>query len=462
MTSLIHWITILTFIFQGLFPPASSLLQVAQQTLSAESFSIRIHPDQPLEVGDIASFEIFAAQGVDVHDQQITISLVSSGSKVIGKSPFAITGENKFRALLMWAWDTHGLAPGEFTLSYAIQPAGITWQQKLQLNPVPPGPSFKWAAVETACCIVHYITGTRPERDLALLLPEINTQFQLVETQLSHVMPKKVDINLLPRILGQGGFTTDEVYLSDPELNYVDTDLPVVLHHELVHVVDLDIGGKFRPLLLVEGLAVYLTGGHYRTEPLLQRAATLVDSGTYIPLPNLADNFYAWQHEISYLEAGSLVSYMVNAWGWKAYDNFYRDIEPILSASDSTVIDHALQAHFGLSFRQLDDRFYTFLKSIPINPDLDSDVIATADLFDTIRAYQQKLDPTAFFQEVWLPDANQMRERGITADFLRRDETSENIEIEAMLVQAGEAWKKGDFNGTERLIFATKQKIAGG
>jgi hypothetical protein len=272
-------------------------------------------------------------------------------------------------------------------------------------------------------------------------------------------MAKKIDINFLPRILGQGGFATDEVYFSYPDINYVDTNLDLVLHHELVHIVDGDMGGGLRPLLLVEGLAVEMTGGHYRIEPLLQRAAVLPAIGAYVPLANLADNFYSWQHEIGYLEASALVNYMLNTWGWNAYNQFYRDIHPVEGGSDAAAIDQALQAHFKLSLRQLDDRFFRYLLSLPINPDLEQDVIATVALFDTVRDYQQQLDPSAYFQEVWLPDVAQMRTRGIVADFFRRDETSLDSEIESILVTAGDAWEKGNFSQVEQQLYSIKRLL---
>jgi len=276
---------------------------------------------------------------------------------------------------------------------------------------------------------------------------------------MNHQLSKKIDINLVPIVLGQSGFTTDEIYISYADLNYTDTDILTVLHHEMVHFVDADIGGDLRPLILVEGLAVYMTGGHYRQEPLSWRAAVLPELGRYIPLTSLADNFYSWQHEIGYLEAGSLLEFMVQTWGWDAFNKFYRDIHPVQGGGEALAMDKALQIHIGLSLRQLDDRFSSYLQSIPIIPQLREDVQLTASLFDTIRLFQQERQPSAYFQQVWLPDARQMRDRAIIADYLARGIDPQDADMEAVLVKAGNYWLKGDFIAALRQLFLVKQDL---
>jgi hypothetical protein len=443
-----NWVMIFSLVFQVVtgFLPAPS--RPGSAPSQAGKYEVRIHPDLPLEIGDEISFEIYSSPGTNLQDQQITVSLEAPQVKQLGQGNFVPTVDNRFRAELQWVWDTHGFQPGQYTLAFTIKPAEDEWQQMVELQPAPANSLYRWAVGQTECCNVHYITGTPAERDLPRLLPQIEDQVRQVENELKHTLAAKIEIDLLPRVLGQGGFTADEIFLSYPAdaVNYLDSDLMTVLHHEVVHRVDADMGGEFRPLFLIEGLAVYLAGGHYHSEPLGQRAATLLDTGAYIPLPNLVNNFYNWQHEIGYLEAGSLVQFMVNTWGWDAYNNFYRDIHPVLVGNDGAAIDKALQAHFGLSLSLLDDRFQVYLKSFAINPDLRDDVTLTAELFDDIRLYQQKWDPSAYFQEVWLPDPSQMRSRGIVADYLPRSGTVQNMPLEKLLISAGVDWQKGNFS----------------
>jgi len=103
-------------------------------------------------------------------------------------------------------------------------------------------------------------------------------------------------------VLGHGGFATRRSRSPYLDRNYAGSNFGLVLHHEMIHILDGRLGGEYRPSLFVEGLAVYQSGGHFKPEPLMPRAAALLPSetglGRYIPLAELADNFYLSQHEI--------------------------------------------------------------------------------------------------------------------------------------------------------------------
>jgi len=202
----------------------------------------------------------------------------------------------------------------------------------------------------------------------------------------------------------------------------------------------------------VEGLAVYLAGGHYKKEPLFSRAAALVEMGRYIPLAALADSFYTSQHEIGYLEGAALVQYLVNTYGWQAFDSFYRDIKPQSSGKQSDAIQAALLDHFGLSLSQMESNFLTNLYHQQINPDVFDDLRLTIAYYDAVRRYQQLLDPSAYFLTAWLPDGPQMRERGIVADFLRHPNGPDNQQIETLLIEADEDLRAGDYPEAEKTL----------
>ena len=450
MFSWVIFLSIVTQLVGGIRPsqPLSFSLAVMPQ-----GYEVRIHPDQPLQVGDMVSFEIYSSPGAHLDGQQLTLSLLEGSETVLGSANFEVSSGNRYRATLQWIWDTKGLAPGEYTLQFLIKPLDLSWTQLVTLQPAPANFPYHWATAEAACCNIYYITGTSAARDIARLVPLIQTQAQQVEKEMGHIVTGKIDIDLLPRVVGQSGFTANEIYLTYVDDNYTDTNFVTVLHHELVHRVDADMGGDYRPLFLVEGLAVYMTGGHYHPEALAFRSATLMQVGLFIPLSNLVDDFYNWQHEIGYLEAGSLVEYMVDTWGWNAYNEFYRDIHISSGMDDADVIDKALQVHFGISLRTLDDRFQVYLRAFPISPDLENDVLMTVQLFDKIRSFQQERDPSAYFQEVWLPDAAEMRKRGIVGDYLPRYANQQDQVIESMLISAGGDWEKGDYSaGVDELV----------
>jgi hypothetical protein len=270
-------------------------------------------------------------------------------------------------------------------------------------------------------------------------------------------------VTLMPRVLGQGGFASSEIYISFLDRNYAGNQLETVLNHEMVHILDYRLGGELRPTILIEGLAVYLTGGHYKPEALIPRAAALLPPenrqdglglGWYLPLGPLSDDFYNAQHEIGYIQAGALVQYMVDTWGWDAYSVFYRDIHSIANGTQSDALDAALQIHFDLSLNELEERFLEMLREQEITQETVDDVRLTVDLLDTMRRYQQTLDPSAYFLTAWLPDGPLMREKGIVADLVRRPTEIENIVLETLMVAAHEAINMGDYAFLEDALTA--------
>jgi hypothetical protein len=249
--------------------------------------------------------------------------------------------------------------------------------------------------------------------------------------------------------VGHGGFASNEISISYLNRNYAGNDFARVLHHEMVHILDGRLGGEMRPSILVEGLAVYLSGGHYKEEPILARAAALLQLGWFIPLKSLTDSFYTSQHEISYLEGAALVQYLVDSYGWEAFNRFYRDIHPQSSGNQSEALEAALKVHFDLSLEELEQQFKDYLAQQPVENAVRIDLQLTVAFFDTIRRYQQLLDPSAYFLTAWLPSSDLMRERGIVADYLRRPTAPWNISIERLLVKADRALKAGDYFSTD-------------
>ncbi len=144
-------------------------------------------------------------------------------------------------------------------------------------------------------------------------------QAQSVTRQLGAEFDKPVSVVLLPRVLGHGGFADEAITISYLDRNYAGSSPEIVLHHELVHKLDSQLGGDLRPSFFVEGLAVYLSGGHFKPEPLTPRAAALLHQGLYLPLTALVERFYISQHEIGYLEAGALVEYMIESLGQRIF-----------------------------------------------------------------------------------------------------------------------------------------------
>jgi len=430
-------------------------------------FSVRFHPDGGLYVGDQVSIEVIAPAQADLHEDELSVSLPSSDSP-LGTVPFAPHGiGGRMQATLTWIWDTSGLEAGEHSLEFSVEPEGVAWTQPVTLQPAsalpPPQPGANWARSESECCLVYYVTGTAAERDLAEVLSQTDAQAESTISSFGVEFSKPITVTLLPRVLGHGGFASGNIAVSYLDRNYAGSDLDMVMHHEMVHIIDSRLGGELRPSMLVEGLAVYLTGGHFKPEPLLLRAAALLEReedglglGWYLPLAPLMDDFYNSQHEIGYLQAGALVEFMVDTWGWEPFSDFYRNIQRDSNEKTSEAVNAALREHFGLSLDQLEQDFLDTLRELPVTQDLVADVRLTVEYYDAVRRYQRMLDPSAYFLTAWLPSAREMRERGIVADYLRHPSEFENLTLEALLISIDEGLRSARYSEAESALDAVE------
>lgn len=426
--------------------------------LSNGGFSVRTHPDGGLYVGDQVSFEILAPENYSLENLKLTLSI--PGEDPLGPYDFGTYGiARRPQATLFWVWDTNNLAAGAYELSFSVQPDDLHWTETFNLQAQETLPPHRWVTTDSDCCLVYYVSGTEAERDLSELLAMTDAQYEDAHQRLPAELDEPIPIVFLPRVLGHGGFASQELSVSYLDRNYAGGTTAMVLHHEIVHYLDSHLGGELRPPLLVEGLAVYLSGGHYKPEPLLLRAAALLDLGAYLPLTTLVDDFYLSQHETSYLEAGALVEYMVDRWGWQAFENFYRDIQPkrdnqpeTANGGLLTALDAALFSHFGLTLESLEADFLEVLRLQQVTQELGEDVRLTIEYYETVRRYQLALDPSAYYLTAWLPDISQMRERGIVADYLRHPSAAENLLIETLLVAADRRLRAGDYVAVEEIL----------
>lgn len=430
--------------------PQLARIQAEAGTGPPQGYAVRFHPDVALYVGDWVSVEVLGPPGDALRESTLRMTVDDPRQTSAGPANFTPSGfTSRYVAQIHFAWDTRNLSPGSYKVDFAILPRGPAWSQVVSLLPSANRPADElnahWKTVQIPCCVFYYISGTQAERDLSALEKLASDDAASVSQEFHAAFKDPVKIVWVPRVIGQGGLASSEIYLSYLQDNYAGGTTAQVLHHEMVHIMDNQQGGDFRPTMLVEGLAVYLSGGHFKPEPLLPRAAALLELGWYIPLTTLADQFYPSQHEVSYLESAALIEYMIHTWGWDAFNAFYRDIHPDPGGSQSRAIDAALRAHFGLSFAQLEDRFVHYLADQPIIPDLSEDVQLTILYYDAVRHYQQDLDPSAYFREIWLVPVKDMQAKDVTADYLRRPNMPENRRLEQKLEETGQAVGSGDF-----------------
>jgi hypothetical protein len=441
------------------YTPTPAFTATPTASVAAQGFTVQYHPDDVLYVGDQVSFEVIPPPGLEVKDSSLQVQVDPPDEQNLGTVKFAPWGiQGREQATFIWAWDTKNLQPGLHNISFNVTPQGISWTEQVNLLPasdMPPDQAeAHWASTQTQCCTVFYITETASARDLPQLTASIDEQAQDVIAKMGANFTEPITVTILPRLLGHGGFTSTEISVSYLDRNYAANDWGLVVHHEMVHAIDGHLGGDFRPTIFVEGLAVYLTGGHYKPEPLMPRAAALLPEylNWYIPLQALADDFYTSQHEIGYLEGASLIEYMVGKYGEPAFNAFYRDIHNKPGESQSESINAALQKHFSITFTQLEQDFLTALENEPDTASWVEDVRMTVTYYDTMRRYQQLLDPSAYFRTAWLMDNKTMREKGIVADYLRHPHTPDNLALETLFITAHQDWMALDYTSASSIL----------
>ncbi len=428
----------------------------APRLLTNGGFAVRVHPDGGLYAGDQVSFEILAPENYNPENMKVTLS--APGEITLGPYEFGSYGiARRSQATLYWAWDTSNLEAGAYELTFKVQPYNLTWTETINIQPSDALPQQQaqagWVTTESECCLVYTISGTEAERDLSELLALIDDEYAAVHRRLPAELEEPVPIFFIPRVIGHGGFASQELSVSYLDRNYAGGTTAMVLHHEITHYLDSRLGGELRPTLLIEGLSVYLSGGHFKPEPLLPRAAALLDLGGYLSLASMTDDFYLLQHESGYLLAGALVEYMVDRWGWEAFESFYRDIHPEPGdGGQLAAIQTALRSHFNLTLEGLESGFLEVLRTQPVTHELREDVRLTIEFYDTVRRYQLALDTSAYYLTAWLPDGAQMRERGLVADYLRHPSNPENLLIESMLVSADQHLRAGEYPSVEKTL----------
>ncbi|MBM2850072.1 MAG: hypothetical protein HW418_3014 [Anaerolineales bacterium] len=401
---------------------------------------VTFHPDPQLYSGDIVSLEISAQNAAPGwQEASVNVYVGARAGQPVATGQFGKFGiGERAQATFTWVWDTAHLE-GPQTVVITVAPKGASADiapldvLTVTVNLLPasrrpmPEPLAHWAEAESACCVFHYLTGTAAARDIQLIESEADRAFAHVEDVLGVKQNQKVAFTLLSRLLGHGGFASDEISLTYMDRNPTGSNLLIVFEHEGTHVLDRSLA-KTRPTIMTEGLAVYVAGGHFKPEDLDKRAAALLTLGRYIPLTDLTNNFYSSQHEIGYLEGGGFITHLVNTYGWARFKTFYGLFQD--APSQAEMLDAALRANFGKGLSDIEAGWLVHLRSLPPDEDQIEDLRLTIELYDTLRRYQQVDDPAAYFLTAWLPDGPEARQRGIVADFVRHPDAPENIALE--------------------------------
>ncbi len=411
-----------------------------------DDFILEFYPVEPYHAEDVLSLRVTYTGQEDLGGKEIILSFAENPGVPLETTTFS---HHDQRAIFYWFLNTEYFQPGFIRFRFTIPDLEETWTAGINLLPTPPDRGARWETVHTDCCTLHYISGTDAAQDIESLQAVVQQEVSSALTQFfpdgipsDFALEHPLILNIVPIAVGHGGFASDEAVVTYSHRNWLGSNFATLIHHEIVHVLDRQLNDEGpRPRLLSEGLAVYLSGGHYQPEDIVSRGAALLQTDLYLPLTEIVDDFYAAQHEISYIEAGAFVTYMVQRWGWESYIDFYFTLPE--GDSNTEIISTALEEKFGLDLATLESDFIAYLQRLESNDEGQADVQLTADLYNAIRRYQALAIPSAHFRTAWWPPIDQMRENGIVGDYAFREKSPSNIIIESLFQDVHQAREQG-------------------
>jgi hypothetical protein len=308
--------------------------------------------------------------------------------------------------------------------------------QALVTTPPEPSPhDFGWGERESAHFRYHFVPGTAAERDLGQLETVAEASLAHISRKLDLVFEGQMSLYFVPRIFWQGGVTYgDKVQMvSYLDRNYTNIATWTYFTHEGVHALAQDLvepkeeGGPDG--VLVEGLAVWASGGHYEREPIDAWAAVIAGSEDYIPLGELrAGPFYDFQHETSYLEAASFVKFLVARYGLDRFKELYAQATGD-EAHDETLVNQL----YGLGYADLEAQWLAYLARLTPSAGQAEAWRFRVRYFELMRRYQSEMEPDA---RILPPDPPTEWTSDTLKIFTRRIDAPANIVLETTLMSA--------------------------
>ncbi len=409
---------------------------------------VAVYPGPRHYEGDVLTFELRAENLAGQNGIQPRVTIDGVELADVPAVTFINPWEDGF-LVLPQVWDTTGQA-GWHEIVIELEPMPPV-QFAIEILPAerlpPQEQAAKWEELVTDCCHLYYLTHTPAERDLGAIVETVEEAVADVELTLGRaIVQKPVPITLIDNVWGHGAFASSGsgVVISYVDRPYNGLDLETVVRHEATHWATFPLNNG-APTLLVEGLAVYVAGGHFKPEPIPARAAALLALDRYVPLADLANDFRGYQHEVAYLEAGGLVYWLASTYGRAQLLTLYSlELE---ADSPAEWLDEAVWIVYGLTLDEVETAYLSWLRGIDPGRQVD-DLRLTLDLYELLRRYQYTYAP---FQML-LPTAAEAAAEDRVGEFLREPTNDINYTIELMLLNAQTALRDRRYTGAEELI----------
>jgi hypothetical protein len=418
-----------------------------------------VYPGPLHYAGDVLSIEVII-ENMDRLPDATAATLSIDDRPPLPIVPFVAYSPLRENALdFRWAWDTTDQAGlHSLTITVPIDKQGTTQKLDTHIEILPAEEHPKqeqgavWVERILPCCRVDYITHTAAARDINKLSDRITNSVATLERKIEFPMSgKPIPIVLIDNMWGNGAFTSSDVVISYVDRDYVSINIDNIIRHEGAHYAMRPLEHQ-TPLILMEGVAVYAADGHYKPEPIPERASALLVLDRYVPLTELTEDFYSHQHEAAYIEAAGLVSYLTETYGWAKFLNLYSTED--LESTGADWLDQALDLTYGKRLSEVEVDYKAWLQQHPPGEQVE-DLRLTIDLLDTVRQYEALYAP----YEESLPSVEEAKREGATAEFIREPSAPENVALEALLAQAGRDLEDGSYASCEAIIKAVSATL---
>ena len=425
--------------------PAANLPTIDNTTQLVPIGAVHAFPGPKHYAGDVLTFEI---QTSSSFDEPLTVSMaLDDGKPVSIPATFMPYGQ----VLLPTAFDTTDLT-GRHKLTFTTADGELNETYFFEVLPADQRPanetSAAWMVKETDCCIFHYLSETAAARDIEFISEHFQQGANEFEEIMQAEIQSKIEVYIIDRILRNGGFGGGgKVMISYTDRYYGPTvngaGLETLARHEFSHAADISLEGAVDGVEFdYEGLAVYVAGGHYKPEPLTQRAAALFDLGYSVPINEIIP-----QHELSYLHAAAILTYIVDVHGeGKLWEFLKVDDTP---DGQLVPLEDAIRLTFGISLEEFDQGFQAWLETNDPGEQLD-DLRLTIELQDLRREYQDIYSSQPIFLQ--LEEVDTVARPEYLPIVTREARAPSNIAVELIIAQGQRAIVDGDYPRAEELI----------
>jgi len=445
-------------------PPAGDLAITADRVF--------LHPLPDIYAGDPVTFYILADVPPQLEPNEVTVRVEVRNHLTLQGALNGYNLAGDAIGLFAWAWDTTAYW-GDHEVIVTVDPDNTLTDgdenpdNNQVVVPVSVLPEHTrparernqgWEVTEIDCCVIRVVTGTAAHRDLQEIQVAVEAAVDQAVERLGVQLEDKLDLYLVDRVFGQGGYATSNVVISYLDRNYAGGGFHEVLVHEVTHLLDRQFAPD-RSAFLAEGLAVWAAGGHYKQEDIDQRIKALRETNLYLPLPTVIDDFYSVQHEIGYMQAAGFMNYLIAVYGWEPTRAFYSDVRPRRGQPATVAIESSLQEHFNLTLAEMEREWMAYLDDQPRSGQAVGDLLTTVRYYDLMRDYQLQYDPTAHFLQAWLPYVQELEQRGLTADVTRHPSSHMNVTLEVMLYAVDQAIASGDINRANVILDSVERVL---